>query len=141
MGEIHQTINIAASAEQVWQTIRNFHDVSWAPNVVTSVDVVGDKSGEETGAVRILNGVFYETLLSLDDAGRTFSYSIDNGPGPVAKEEVSDYVGVVRVREESDGDGAIVEWSSSWQDNDEAVGAFCTPIYQALLADMKNSLE
>lgn len=34
-----------------------------------------------------------------------------------------------------------VEWSSSWERNDEAGHDFCAPIYVALLNDMKANLE
>ncbi len=139
MGTTHQDIEISASVDTVWSAIRNFHDMSWAPNVITSVDIVGDKKGHEVGAGRILNGVFHETLHSIDEDARTFSYSIDDGPSPVSKEEVRNYIG--RVAVEPSGDGARVEWTSSWEQNDEQVHDFCHGIYVALLTDMKASLE
>ncbi len=141
MGTTHQTIEIGASAEQVWQTIRDFHDLAWAPNVVANIEAVGEKRGDEVGAMRVLNGVFQETLQSLDDDARTFTYSIDDGPSPVSKEEVKNYVGRVNVRQADQGDGTVVEWSSAWEDNDEAAAEFCHGIYVALLGDMKKSLE
>ncbi len=139
MGSTFQEIEIAAPAEKVWQTIRDFHDVSWAPNVVTSLDVVGDKAGDQKGAGRVLNGVFHETLRMLDDVSKTFTYSIDEGPGPLSDGQVKNYVG--RVVVEHIAGGTRVEWSSNWQENDEAVYEFCHPIYVALLNDMKASLE
>jgi carbon monoxide dehydrogenase subunit G len=139
MGTTHQDIQINAPANTVWQAIRNFHDMSWAPNVVTSVDVVGDKSGLEPGAGRVLNGAFHETLRTMDDNAMTFTYSIDDGPTPVSKEEVSNYIG--RVFVEPMGDGTRVEWTSRWEQNDEPVHDFCHGIYVALLNDMKVSLE
>jgi hypothetical protein len=42
---------------------------------------------------------------------------------------------------ESSGSGTRVEWSSSWEQNDEPVHDFCHGIYIALLNDMKKSLE
>jgi carbon monoxide dehydrogenase subunit G len=139
MGSTFQEIEIAAPAEKVWQTIRNFHDVSWAPNVVTSLDVVGDKSGDKKGAGRVLNGVFHETLRTLDEDAKTFTYSIDEGPGPLSDGQMRNYVG--RVVVEHIAGGTRVEWTSNWQENDEAVREFCHPIYVALLNDMKASLE
>ncbi len=139
MGSTFQEIEIAAPAEKVWQTIRDFHDVSWAPNVVTSLDVVGDKAGDQKGAGRVLNGVFHETLRMVDDVSKTFTYSIDEGPGPLADGQMRNYVG--RVVVEHIAGGTRVEWTSNWQENDEAIEAFCHPIYVALLNDMKASLE
>jgi carbon monoxide dehydrogenase subunit G len=141
MGKTHQSIEIGAPADRVWQTIRNFHDFSWAPNVITNVESVGETPGVEVGAIRVLNGVFRETLQSLDDDEKTFTYSIDDGPSPVSKDDVKNYVGRVTVRQADQGDGTVVEWSSTWQDNDEAAAEFCHTIYVALLQDMKKSLE
>ena len=141
MGNTHQTIEIEASPDKVWETIRDFHDLSWGTNVITSVDSVGEKSGDEVGASRVLNGVFQETLLTLEEETRTFTYSIDDGPSPVSKDDVKNYVGRVTVQQADEGDGTLVEWSSSWQDNNEAASEFCQGIYVALLQDMKKSLE
>ena len=141
MGSTHQTIEIGAPEDQVWKTVRDFHDLSWAPNVITNLEAVGEKLGDEVGAIRILNGVFRETLLTLDDEDRTFTYSIDDGPSPVSKDDVKNYVGRVTVRQAEQGDGTLVEWSSTWQDNDEPAYEFCHAIYVAFLQDMKKSLE
>ncbi len=140
MGETYQSIVISAAVDNVWQAISNFHDLSWAPNVITGVDVVGEAAGNEIGAGRVLNGVFKETLRSVDNEQRIMTYSIDEGPGPLA-EDVRNYVGKVVVKPSDDGAGTFVEWTSSWEENDEAVHDFCHPIYVALLDDMKASLE
>ena len=139
MGSTVQEIEIKVPIDTVWKAIRDFHDLSWAPNVVTGVDVVGNKPGDKPGAGRVLNGAFHETLRTLDDTGKTFTYSIDDGPSPVSKDEVSNYVG--RVLVEHMATGTRVEWSSTWKDNDEAAQEFCHAIYVALLNDMKQSLE
>jgi hypothetical protein len=55
VGRTYQSIVINAPVERVWRAIRNFHDLGWAPNVVTSVDVVGNKKGTAVGAGRVLN--------------------------------------------------------------------------------------
>jgi len=140
MGETYQSILINAPADKVWESISDFHDLGWAPNVITSVDVVGEAAGREIGARRVLNGVFKETLISVDDAQRTFTYSIDEGPGPLA-EDVRNYVGKVVVKPSDDGAGTFVEWTSSWDEDDKAIYDLCKLIYLALLDDMKASLE
>lgn len=138
MGSTHQSIIIDAPIEDVWARISDFHDLSWAPNVVTSVDPSG--SGMAVGAQRILNGVFSETLLSISKADHEFTYSIDDGPSPVSADEVANYRGKVRLEPTREG-GTLVEWSSSWDaDSDDAVD-FCHGIYVALLDDMKKSVE
>ena len=54
---------VSAPVDDVWRTLRDFHDFSWAPDVMTQVDASGDK--EQPGAKRVLNGVFKETLIEL----------------------------------------------------------------------------
>jgi hypothetical protein len=56
-----------------------------------------------------------ETLLALDDADREVKYSIDDGPGAVARGRVTGYVGAIRVPPVTDRDATFVEWSSTWQ--------------------------
>jgi hypothetical protein len=84
--------------------------------------------------------VFHETLLTLDDDAKTFTYSIDDGPPPLSKDEMSNYIGRVAVESTASG-GTRVEWTSSWEQNDEPIQEFCHGIYVALLGDMKKSLE
>jgi carbon monoxide dehydrogenase subunit G len=140
MGTCYQKIEIEAPINQVWDTISDFHDLSWAPNVVTSVAKIGDKNGNEIGAGRILNDAFYETLTALDAQSFTFSYSIDDGPGPVATDAVNDYIGTVKLT--ASDSGCLVEWSSAFQSqNENAVGDLCNPIYMALLNSLKETLS
>ncbi|HUP63234.1 MAG TPA: SRPBCC family protein [Thermoanaerobaculia bacterium] len=108
--------------------------------MVTKVDRVGTAAGTEVGAKRVLNDAFHETLVSLDDDARSFSCTIDDGPGPVAKDAIQRYVGSVRVLPVTDRDASFVEWQSNYEANDDAaVGAFCNPIYQAALGALKRS--
>ena len=141
MGKTFQSITINAPVDKVWNAISDFSDMSWSPNVVTDLKVVGNASGKEIGAGRVLNNAFHETLLTLDNEQRTFSYSIDDGPPPVSKNDITNYVGTVRVQPAPDGSGTLVEWSSRWENDNEAAYEFCHGIYLALLDDMKKSLE
>ena len=132
---------VDADIDVTWSTLRNFHQMGWAKGVIESVDVVGEKPGTEPGAGRALNGVFHETLISFDNERRTFSYSIDDGPGPVARDQISDYVGTVPLKPVTDTGQTFVEWRSNYDSADPAaVGAFCDPIYRALLAALKAHL-
>ncbi|AAZ27736.1 MULTISPECIES: SRPBCC family protein [Colwellia] len=140
MGRCYNNIVIDASIEAVWQQIGNFHDMSWAKGVITSLVKVGPASGTEVGAKRILNDAIHETLVSLDSSNYTFTYSIDDGPDAIAKSAVDNYLGMVNLSESSTG--VLVEWSSSFtSDNEKAVTEFCDPIYMALLGALKNSLR
>ena len=56
-------------------------------------------------------------LKTVDDAERTLTYSIDDGPDAVSKNNVTGYVGKVRVLPVTDTNGSFVEWSSSWENS------------------------
>lgn len=138
MGQSNQEIIINAPIKSVWDAISDFHNVDWSKNVLTKLDKVGDVSGAEVGAKRILNDAFHETLQSIDAANHTLSYRITDAPPPISPEEVTNFIGTIDLSE-VDG-GTKVVWSSRWEGNDEAAYEFCHGIYLALLADMKASL-
>src|SRR6056297_2639627 len=104
------SVVINAPADKVWTAIRDFHDLSWATNVVEDVEKVGDIPGTQIGAKRVLNGAFQETLLGLDDNQRTLRYSIDDGPDAVSKDNVKGYVGRVQVLPVTDTDTTYISW-------------------------------
>jgi hypothetical protein len=129
----HNAAVVKAPKEEVWSVLRNFHDMSWASGVIETLDVVGDASADQIGAKRLLNGVFHETLLALDDIDHTFQYQITDGPGPISKDKVQRYIGQVRVFPVTTDDTTYVEWTSRWGANEGGVAEFCDPIYKALL--------
>jgi len=131
---------IQASLEATWDKLGNFHDLSWAPNVVTSCDVVGPIDGHNVGAKRVLNGVFHETLTEADQDTYSLKYSIDDGPSPVSKQEVSNYIGAIKLSPAEDG-ATLVEWNSSWQSNTADAVDFCQGIYVALLDELAASFR
>jgi len=132
MGCCNSTI-VPADVDTVWNRLRDFHDMSWAQGVIESCEPVGDLPGTQIGAKRILNQAFHETLLALDDTTRTLKYSIDDGPEAVSKDNVSNYVGEVRVFPITSNNTAFVLWTSSWEDSGGGVAEFCDPIYKGLL--------
>jgi hypothetical protein len=139
MGKCYNSAVINAPVETVWERISDFHDLSWAPEVITKVDAVGGINGKTPGAKRVLNDLFHETLISIDAELKTFSYGIDDGPEAVSKDSVSDYIGTVRLHPITDNDTTFIEWESTYSSPDDgAVGDFCNPIYQALLTSLKN---
>ena len=141
MGKTYQSITINAPVDRVWAAVRDFHDVSWAPGVLEKCTPVGDLKGDQIGARRVLNDAFHETLLELSDLDHTVRYSIDDGPSPVSKEEVKDYIGELRLRPITENDATFVEWSSSWDTRDNSAEEFCHTIYVALLGDLKKALS
>ncbi|NQV74153.1 SRPBCC family protein [bacterium] len=139
MPKTDQSVVIMAPITEIWNRIRNFHDMSWAPNVIASLDNPGEVDGNTVGAKRVLNGVFHETLRSVDPNSYTITYSIDDGPSPVSAAEISNYVGKIHLSKS--GDGVHVSWTSSWESKSEDGVEFCHGIYVALLGELKNSFN
>ena len=135
MPSTNQSVTINSSIDNVWAKFGSFHEMPWAPNVITGIEKVGDKAGTEIGAKRILNGAFHETLTAVDPDNHTIQYSIDDGPSPVSKDEVSNYTGTIKLSETKDG--TLVEWTSNWDSNSEDAVEFCHGIYVALLGELK----
>ncbi len=136
-----QSIVIDAPIDAVWAKFNNFHDMSWSKNVVTKLEKVGDIDGSTVGAKRILNDAFHETLRELNASDHVVKYSIDDGPSPVSKDEVSNYVVIVKLSPAKGEDGTLVEWSSSWESTEDAAVDFCQGIYVALLGDLKDAFS
>ena len=141
MGQTYQSITINSPIEKVWETVKDFHDMSWAPNVVSKLEKVGDFSGNQIGSKRVLNEAFHETLHELDEENYSIKYSIDEGPSPISSSEISNYFGNLKLTPVSLEDSTFIEWSSKWENNDEPAFEFCHGIYVALLNDMKKSLS
>ena len=141
MPQCYQSIVIAAPIEEVWATVKNFHDFSWATGVIDSCEAVGGIGGTEIGARRILNDVFHETLLECNEASHRIRYSIDDGPSPVSAEEVKNYVGTLQLRPITLSNATFVEWRSDWESQNEDARDFCHQIYVALLRALANRLE
>ncbi|CAH0990799.1 hypothetical protein SIN8267_00899 [Sinobacterium norvegicum] len=140
MGSCYHTIEIQAPMKKVWATVSDFHNMHWAPEVVSSLAKLGGKNNHQVGAKRVLNDDIHETLTGFDAKNHSFSYIIDHGPGPLAKPLLQSYNANVTLT--ASEHGTTVEWASSFQSaNDEEVAEFCNPIYIALLTALKNSLE
>ena len=133
----YNSIVIEAPSNEVWSILRNFHDMSWSPNVITKLEIKGLKSFEEIGAQRILNDAFHETLLSLDDNQKKLKYRIDDGPAAVSSTNVTGYIGIIQVFPITSNNNSFVLWTSQWEyTRDGGIEDFCNPIYRALLEDL-----
>jgi hypothetical protein len=139
MGKTYQTAVINAPVDQVWDKIRNFHDLSWGSAIVEKCEAVGAKDGDQIGAKRILNDAFHETLVAFSEVDKSFKYSIDDGPAPVSKNDVKDYIGAVRLIPVTEDDTCLIEWSSNWESSTEDACSFCHNIYVALINELKKS--
>ena len=139
MPETNQSIDVNAPISDVWAKLNDFHNFSWAPNVITSVDKIGDIDGGQVGAKRILNNAFHETLVDIDNNNYSLKYSIDDGPSPVSKKDVSNYFGIIKLSTSGDNVQTHVSWSSSWESKSEDAVDFCHGIYVALLDELAAS--
>jgi hypothetical protein len=98
---------VNAPVDEVWQVIRNFHDMSWT-KAIESLEPVGDARSDQAGAKRILNGAFHETLLGINDLDHVLQYQITDGPSPVSPDDLKFYYGTVLVLPVTDGNASYV---------------------------------
>ncbi len=134
MPQCYQSIVINAPLDKVWDTVNNFHNMSWAEDVIETSEAVGSLPGNEAGAKRILNGVFHETLLECNASEYRIRYSIDDGPSPVSSSEVKNYIGQIQLKPVTLSGSTFVEWRSVWESASDEARDFCHQIYIALLS-------
>ena len=99
-----KSIKISASPEQVWQLIGGFDSLpDWLPYIPSSKVTEG-------GRVRHLanpdGDAIVERLENFNDKERYYTYSIMKAPFPV-----TDYLSTIQVKEDTDGQSSLVEWS------------------------------
>jgi hypothetical protein len=132
MASASASIHIPVRVEKVWALVGGFHSLAqWLPMIASSESL-------DDGQVRQLTttdgGIIIERLQSFDNIGRTYSYSIDQGPFPV-----SDYLSTLKVS--ADGDhGTLVEWSGVFTPDgvsEEEAEAIFREVYSGGLAAMK----
>ena len=113
---------IGASAESVWELVRDFGGiVKWGGGAVTDVAV----EGEGIGAVRTITvaggATLQERLEAYDEAGRSFSYSFT---GELLL-PLNDYLATLTVVAVGSA-SCRVEWGSSFEPNgvseEQAIG-------------------
>lgn len=141
MPETNQSIDISAPISDVWARVSNFHDFSYAARVITSLEKVGDLNGYQIGAKRLLNNVFHETLVEIDNDAYYLKYSIDDGPSPISKNEVANYFGVIQLSAPGGNAQTHVSWTSSWDSESNDGVEFCHGIYVALLNELAASFS
>lgn len=131
MATASATIDIPASADQVWQLIGGFDTLpDWLPFIPSS-------ELSDGGRVRTLQtadgAVVIERLQTFDNTAKTYSYSIEQAPFPA-----TDYLATIKV--EALGQGARVTWSGHFTAkgvSDEEVEALFQGIYQGGLEALR----
>ncbi len=108
MTKVNMTTQVPVSADKLWELIGQFNGLpNWHPAIEKS-------ELEEDGKVRRLTlvggGSIVERLERVDDSEHLYRYSILESPLPVA-----DYVAEIRVRQNEDGTGSTIEWSSEFK--------------------------
>ena len=137
MGKCVHSAVINAPVDQVWQVLRNFHDLSWTKAIET-LEPVGDRRSDQVGAKRLLNGAIHETLVSINDLEHTFQYQITDGPSPISKDDLKFYYGTVSVLPITDENASYVSWITRFESKDDGVTQeFCDPFYIAFLGHLK----
>ena len=136
MPKVYNSIIVPAPIEAVWSRIRDFHDFSWAPSLVTSCEKVGDGDGYSVGARRRLNGVFLDTLIAYSAIDRRMMYSLDEGPSPVSSREIHDYVGNLHLLPVTADKTTFAEWSGTWEAETTDAVEYMNGVYRTLLGDL-----
>ena len=146
---VKKSITINAPAAAVWRAAKDFSGLNtWHPAVAKDEIVEGEN--DTAGAVRLLTlkdgGTIKEKLLSFDDAGRTFKYSIVEGVLPV-----SDYTSTFAVTP-AGKNKSLVTWSGRFKrknlgehpaenENDKTAVDAIGAVYTAGLDNLKKLVE
>ena len=146
---VTKSITINAPAAAVWRAAKDFSGLNtWHPAVAKDEIVEGENN--TAGAVRLLTlkdgGTIKEKLLSFDDAGRTFKYSIVEGVLPV-----SDYTSTFAVTP-AGKNRTLVSWSGRFKrknlgehpaenENDKTAVDAIGAVYTAGLDNLKKLVE
>lgn len=135
MAHTTTAIKISASPDKVWQLIGGFDSLpDWLPYIPSS-------KVSEGGRVRHLanpdGDTIVERLEVFNDKERFYTYSIMKAPFPV-----TDYLSTIHVKEDTDGESSLVEWSGSFTPagvtDEEAIDLF-HGIYKDGLEALKKS--
>lgn len=149
--KVTETIQINASAAEVWAVIGDFGAADqWLP----MVEGIESKGDNEKGASRTLmlggDAKIFETLKKHSDEKMSYSYRIPVDTHDIAILPVNNYSSTLSVK--SDGDNSIVTWKGAFyrgypnndpppELNDEAAVAAVTAVYQAGLSHLKEMME
>ena len=136
MPKVYNSIIVPAPIDEVWSRIRDFHDFSWAPSLVTSCEKVGDGDGSTVGARRLLNGIFLDTLIAYSAIDRRLMYSLNDGPPPVSSREIRDYIGNLHLLPVTADNITFAEWSGIWESETTDAVEYMNGVYHSLLRDL-----
>ena len=113
MSKVYVSAVIDAPVDRVWAATRDFNGLpSWVPAIAKS-HIEGGGRGDAVGSVRVLElqdgGLIRERLLTLSDSERSCTYSILDGPLPVAN-----YVATFSFRPITADGRTFAEWTADF---------------------------
>ncbi|GHO97329.1 hypothetical protein KSF_073770 [Reticulibacter mediterranei] len=133
------------SADQVWATIRDFGNYTWA-GTVSECHIEEGKSGTTVGAIRSArlgdtNTYHRQRLLAHSDLDRSYTYEFcEPYPYPVR-----DCIITLRVTPISDGNRTFVEWSGTFDcelsKRDHWTHYFAHEVWAKLLQSLREHLK
>jgi len=126
MLEVERRLSLATRADEVWDRIGDFGDLSWHP-AAKATDLLD--SGDFIQRIVTLpdDAVIIERLDDMDDVGKSYFYSIVESPLPVSAYRSTLVVTAVE-------DGCEVSWRSEFEANgvdDESAKNAVAGIYEA----------
>ncbi len=135
--EVHVREKIDRPVERVWQSMRDFGDISaWARGRVIRTEGTG------VGMLRYVDsadGPVVERCEAHDEAAMAFAYRLTESPWPM-----TDYVATVKLKESDPGKTAI-EWSSTFEiegDGGEGIRSGIERLYRdGFIARLRKSVE
>ncbi|MCP4329466.1 MAG: SRPBCC family protein [Alphaproteobacteria bacterium] len=113
MAQVYASSVIAAPAERVWATVRDFNGLpDWHPLIAES-RIEGGAPADQVGCVRAFRltdgGFIRERLLALSDYDYSCTYSILESPMGV-----ENYVATLKLTPITDGARTFAEWSAEF---------------------------
>jgi hypothetical protein len=138
MVKVHVTDTVTAPADTVWQTLYDFGGLEkLLPDMIESCVVEGQGLGATRDIVLKDGGTAFETMSKLDEAGKTFNYTLDRSTLPL-----ENYEATVKVSDLG-GDKCQIDWSSEF----DGVGMseaesveFATGLYQTIIDALNKAL-
>ncbi|MDT8449530.1 MAG: SRPBCC family protein [Wenzhouxiangellaceae bacterium] len=132
---------INAPVDQVWKTLRDFHNLDWGTSIVERCEPQGKAHPAEPGAGRRLNDAIAETLVALDDLERRLAYRIEDDSALPDGLRLNGCISEVRAIPVTGDNTTVVTWSSRWDSAQGDAQGFLDTVYKALLADLRNHCE
>lgn len=115
MTTVHQSRRIAASADSIWEIVKDFGALDkWVPPVPGPLELTGEAATPGTERVFRNNGEisFVERFLGNDEDLREHSYSITRAPLPISNHRAT-------IRVTDDGDHSVVDWTAEFDADDD----------------------